>query len=78
MYVGECSVKYTVGDKQYSVWLASGYLDQDPKFIEDKMQACRVSRYAIHYNPQNAADSFNGAVPMMSNLHRLPISAVRI
>jgi hypothetical protein len=58
MYVGECSVEYTVADKQYSVWVASGYLDQDPKFIADKMQECPVSRYAIHYNPQNPADSF--------------------
>jgi hypothetical protein len=37
VYVGECSVEYTVADKQYSVWVASGYLDQDPKLIADKM-----------------------------------------
>jgi hypothetical protein len=58
MYGGECSVEYTVAGKHYSIWAASGYFDPDPKFIGDRMQVCPVSRYAVHYNPQDPSDAF--------------------
>jgi hypothetical protein len=64
-YVGECFVEYTVAGKHYSIWAASGYLDPDPTFIADRMQVCPVSRYAVHYNPQDPSDAFAERVDEM-------------
>jgi hypothetical protein len=58
MYVGECSVEYTVGSKRYAVWVGAGYLDPDPKFVSDKMEECPVSHWVVHYNPSDPADGY--------------------
>jgi hypothetical protein len=58
MYVGECSVEYTVGSKRYAVWVGAGYLDPDPKLVSDKMEECPVSHWVVHYNPSDPADGY--------------------
>ena len=58
IYSGECSVEYTVAGKRYSVWDPSGYLDPNPKWVSDHMQQCPVSRYVVHYNPEDPSDAF--------------------
>src|SRR5579864_2666531 len=57
LYVGQCSVEYTVGGKQYTLWAASGYLDPDSAWVADRMQECPVSRYVVRYNPENPSDA---------------------
>ena len=57
MYVGQCSVGYTVAGRRYSIWAASGYLDPDVKWMADRMHECPVSQFVVHYNPQNPADA---------------------
>ena len=58
LYVGECSVEYTVEGKQYTVWAASGYLDPDQHWMAEKMRACPVYHYTVHYNPKDPSDAF--------------------
>ncbi len=57
MYIGQCSVEYTVAGKQYSLWAGAGYLDKDSKWIADKMREYPVSSYVVRYNPQDPSDA---------------------
>jgi len=57
IYVGQCSVEYVVHGKRYAVWAASGYLDPDAAWVADRVRDCPVSRYAVHYNPQDPSDA---------------------
>jgi hypothetical protein len=53
IYIGQCSVDYTVAGKGYSLWAGAGYVDRDSKWIADRMQECPIAHYVVHYNPRD-------------------------
>jgi hypothetical protein len=57
IYSGECSVEYTVAETV--LCLGSIRLSRpQSKWVSDHMQQCPVSRYVVHYNPEDPSDAF--------------------
>jgi hypothetical protein len=57
MYAGQCSIDYVVQGKHYSTWANSEYMDQDARFISDRMNTCPSTHFAVHYNPKDPSDA---------------------
>jgi len=58
MYVGQCSVNYSVNDEVYTIWVASGYMGPDPRVVSEMMTECPVPSYVVHYNPDKPFDAY--------------------
>lgn len=57
MYHGECSVRYVVAGKTYSVWTGADYMDPDRNFVAERMGECPIRCFVVHYNPVDATDA---------------------
>jgi hypothetical protein len=65
LYRGEYHLRYSVNSKDYFLWTKSMWMDQDPRFVAEKMKSYegQQSRYLIRYNPRNPAEAVAQRAP---------------
>jgi hypothetical protein len=59
LYRGQFQLQYFVNDKPYLVWANTTWVDSDPDFLNQKLDAQPESRceYSVRYNPRNPAEA---------------------
>lgn len=59
LYRGQFQLRYVVGDREYFIWADTSWVDDDPAFIESKLDSYSESRceYHVRYNPRNPAEA---------------------
>jgi hypothetical protein len=58
MFKGEYELRYTVGGREYSLWVDSGWADTSHQFVETKLESLpEYCAFDIRYNPRKPSQA---------------------